>query len=79
MSRNEDRKRYDQTDIDARNHKLSHIRARVAHVFDAWEKVIGKSIRCVGLVRTKAQITVQAIVVTLRRWVTLDGQGASAA
>jgi IS5 family transposase len=40
--------------------------------------VIGKSIRCVGLVRARAQITLQAVVVNLRRWVTLDTRGASA-
>ena len=79
VHRNDDRKRYDQTDIHARNQKLSRIRARVEHVFGAWEQVIGKSIRCVGLVRATAQITLQAIVVNLRRWVTLDAQGASAA
>lgn len=79
VARNDDRKRYDQTDIHARNHKLSRIRARVEHVFGAWEKVIGKSIRCIGLKRATAQITMQAIVVNLRRWVTLDAQGASAA
>ena len=79
VARNDDRKRYDQTDIHARNRKLSRIRARVEHVFGAWEKVIGKSIRCVGLVRATAQIAMQAIVVNLRRWVTLDAQGASAA
>ena len=79
VARNDDRKRYDQTDIHARNHKLSRIRARVEHVFGAWEKVIAKSIRCVGPARAKAQITMQTIVVNLRRWVTLDGEGASAA
>ena len=79
VARNDDRKRYYQTDIHAHKHKLSRIRARVAYVFGAWEKVIAKSIRCVGLVRAKAQITMQAIVVNLRRWVTLDGEGASAA
>ena len=79
VARNDDRKRYDQTDIHARNRKLSRIRARVEHVFGAWEKVIGKSIRCLGLVRATAQITMQAIVVNLRRWVTLDARGASAA
>ena len=79
VARNDDRKRYGQTDIHARNHKLSRIRSRVDYVFGAWQKVIGKSIRCAGLVRAKAQITMQAIVVNLRRWVTLDAQGASAA
>ena len=61
------------------SYKLSRIRARVEHVFGAWEKVIGKSIRCIGLVRATVQITLQAIVIKLRRWVTLDAQGASAA
>jgi IS5 family transposase len=79
VARNDDRKRHDQTEIHTRNWKLARIRARVEHVFGAWEKVIGKSIRCIGLVRAKAQITMQAIVVNLRRWVTLDAQGVSAA
>ena len=35
VARNDDRKRCDQTDIRARNHKLSRIRARVEHVFGA--------------------------------------------
>jgi transposase, IS5 family len=78
VARNDDRKRYDQTDLHARNRKLARIRARVEHVFGAWEQVIGKSIRCVGLVRATAQITLQAVVVNLRRWVTLDTRGASA-
>jgi IS5 family transposase len=78
VARNDDRKRFDQTDIHARNHKLSRIRSRVEHVFGAWEKVIGKSIRCIGLVRATVQITIQATVVNLRRWVTLNAQGASA-
>ena len=79
VARNDDRKRYDQTAIHARNYQLSRIRGRVEHVFGVWEKVIGKSIRCVGLVRATAQITMQAIVVNLRRWVTIDTQAASAA
>ena len=79
IARNDARKRYDQTAIHTRNRKLSRIRARVEHVFGAWEKVIGKSIRCVGLVRATAQITIQAIVVNLRRWVTIDAQRGSVA
>lgn len=79
IARNADRKRYDQTAIHTRNQKLSRIRARVEHVFGAWEQVIGKSIRCVGLTRAKAQIAVQAMVVNLRRWVTLDARSVSAA
>ena len=62
-----------------RNYKLSRIRARVEHVFGAWEKVIGKSIRCIDLVRATAQITLQAIVINQRRWMTLDARGASVA
>jgi transposase, IS5 family len=79
IARNDDRQCYDQTDIHARNQQLARIRSRVEHVFGAWEKVIGKSIRCIGLVRATAQITIQAVVVNLRRWVTLDAQGACGA
>lgn len=79
IARKDDRKRFDQTDIHARNRRLSRIRARVEHIFGAWEQVIGKSIRCIGLVRATSQITVQAVVVNLRRWVTLSARGASCA
>lgn len=79
VARNDDRKKCDQTGIHARNKKLSRIRARVEHVFGAWEKVIGKSIRCIGQVRATAHITLQAVTVNLRRWVSLDAQGACAA
>ena len=79
IARNDARKRYDQTAIHTRNRKLSRIRARVEHVFGAWEKVIGKSIPCVGLVRATAQITIQAIVVNLRRWVSIDAQSGAVA
>ena len=78
IARKDDRKQYDQSAIHTRNRKLSRIRARVEHVFGGWEKTIGKSIRCIGLIRAQAQITVQALVYNLRRWVTLDTRGASA-
>ena len=78
IARKDDRKQYDQSAIHTRNRKLSRIRTRVEHVFGGWEKTIGKSIRCIGLIRAKAQITVQALVYNLRRWVTLDTRGASA-
>ena len=79
IARNDDRKRYDQTDIHQRNKRLAKIRGRVEHVFGGWEKTMGKHIRCVGLIRAKAAITLQALVYNLRRWVTLDSRGASAA
>lgn len=79
VARKDDAKRFDQTQIHGRNKKLSRIRARVEHVFGAWEKVIGKSIRCIGQVRATAQITWQATVVNLRRWVSLDARDGSAA
>ena len=76
---NDDRKRYDQTDIHQRNKRLAKIRGRVEHVFGGWEKTMGKHIRCIGLVRATTMITLQALVYNLRRWVTLDSRGASAA
>ena len=77
IARKDDRQRYDQTAIHARNNRISRIRARVEHIFGAWTQVIGKSIRCIGLTRATSQITWQAVVVNLRRWVSIDGKGAS--
>ena len=79
VARKDDANRFDQTDIHERNQKLSRIRARVEHVFGAWEKTMGKTIRTIGHVRAVAQITIQATVYNLRRWVTLDGKGACGA
>ena len=79
VARKDDASRFDQTDLHQRNQKLSRIRARVEHVFGAWEKTMGKTIRTIGEVRANAQITIQATVYNLRRWVTLDGKGACAA
>ncbi len=79
VARKDDPNRYDQTEIHERNQRLSKIRARVEHVFGGWEKTMGKSIRCVGLTRATSQITIQALVYNLRRWVTLDRRGACAA
>jgi transposase, IS5 family len=79
ISRKDDRKRFDQTEIHARNKRLGRIRARVEHIFGAWQQVIGKSIRCIGLVRATSQITMQAVVVNLRRWVTLNAQSGACA
>lgn len=76
VARRDDVNRFDQTELHQRNQKLSRIRARVEHVFGAWEKTMGKFIRCIGAVRAAAQITIQATVYNLRRWVTLDGRGA---
>ena len=78
IARNDDRKRYDQTDIHQRSQRLAKIRGRVEHVLGGWEKTMGKHIRCVGLVRATAAIMLQALVYNLRRWVTLDSRGASA-
>jgi IS5 family transposase len=78
VARKDDAKRFDQTDLHRRNQKLARIRARVEHVFGAWEKTMGKTIRTIGGVRATAQITIQATVYNLRRWVTLNGKGACA-
>jgi transposase, IS5 family len=79
VSRKDDARRYDQTDNEARNKRLSKVRARVEHVFGGWEKIMGKRLRVIGATRAKAMIELQATVYNLRRWVTLDGRGASAA
>jgi IS5 family transposase len=83
VSRKDDAQRYDNTDNQARNKRLSHTRARVEHVFGAWEKTMGKRLRCIGKLRAASMMTLQAVVYNLRRWVTLDatigGRGASAA
>jgi len=79
VARKDDPNRYDQTATHERNKRLSKIRARVEHVFGGWEKTMGKSIRCIGLTRARSQITIQALVYNLRRWVTLDRRGACAA
>lgn len=76
--RKDDANRFDQTNVHQRNQQLARIRARVEHVFGSWEKMMGKTIRTIGGVRAAAQITVQATVYNLRRWVTLDGKGACA-
>jgi len=77
IMRNDDRQRYDQSAIRKRNQRLSKIRSRVEHVFGAWEKVIGKKVRCIGLLRAATQITLQAVVYNLRRWVSLAGKNPS--
>lgn len=78
IMRKDDRQRYDQSKIRKRNQLLSKVRVRVEHIFGSWEKVIGKKVRCVGLTRANAQITVQAVVYNLRRWVSLAGINPSA-
>ena len=75
IARNDDRKLGDQSAIHGRNKRLARIRGRVEHVFGCWEKLSGKAIRCIGLIRARAQITVQVTVYNLRRWVTLHAQG----
>ena len=75
MARKDDAKRFDQTNVHQRNQQLARIRTRVEHVFGSWEKTMGKTIRTIGGVRAAAQITVQATVYDLRRWVTLMAKG----
>ncbi|AMS31271.1 hypothetical protein AEM42_11185 [Betaproteobacteria bacterium UKL13-2] len=83
VARKDDAQRYDQTDNQKRNKRLSRIRARVEHVFGGWEKTMGKRLRSIGETRAKSMIVVQATVYNLRRWITLDaridGRGASTA
>lgn len=77
IMRKDDRQRYDQSKNKKRNQLLSKVRVRVEHVFGTWEKVIGKKVRCVGLTRANAQITLQALVYNLRRWVSIAGKNPS--
>ena len=79
VARKDDPNRYDQTEIHERNKALSRIRARVEHVFGDWAQSSGKTLRCIGKVRAKAQIILRACVYNLRRWVTLDRKGACSA
>jgi IS5 family transposase len=83
VARKDDAQRYDQTDNQKRNKRLSRIRARVEHVFGGWENTMGKRLRSIGETRAKSMIVVQATVYNLRRWITLDaridGRGASTA
>ncbi len=60
--RKDDSNRYDQSSIRRRNQLLSKVRARVEHIFGAWSQRGGKAVRCIGLLRAKAQITVVASV-----------------
>jgi transposase, IS5 family len=79
VSRKDDAQRYDQTDNQTRNKRLSKIRARVEHIFGGWEQTMGKRLRVIGATRAKSMIIVQATVYNIRRWVTLDGRGACVA
>ncbi len=79
VARKDDPTRYDQTEIHDRNKALSKIRARVEHIFGDWWQSSGKTLRCIGNVRAKAQIILRACVYNLRRWVTLDRRGACSA
>ena len=73
IMRKDDRQRYDQSKIKKRNQLLSKVRSRVEHIFGSWEKVIGKKVRCIGLIRANSHIIMQAVVYNLRRWVSLEG------
>jgi IS5 family transposase len=79
----DDAQRYDQTDNQRRNQKLSRIRAKLEHVFGGWQKTMGKRLRSIGETRAKSMIVVQWTVYNLGRWVTLDAgigeRGASTA
>ena len=79
VARKDDPTRHDQSEIHARNKTLSKIRARVEHVFGDWWQSSGKTLRCIGKVRAKAQTILRACVYNLRRWVTLDRRGACSA
>ena len=76
VARKDDPNRCDQSGIHKRNHALSRIRSRVEHIFGDWAQSSGKTLRCIGKVRAKAQIIIRACVYNLRRWVTLDRRGA---
>lgn len=79
VQRKDDPNRCDQTEIHERNRTLSRIRSRVEHVFGDWAQSSGKTLRCIGKVRAKAQTILRACVYNLRRWVTLDRRGACGA
>jgi IS5 family transposase len=77
IARKDDRLRYDQSEIHKRNARLSRVRSRVEHVFGAWQKTMGKTVRCIGQQRAQSAVVLQAMVYNLRRWVSIEGMGAS--
>lgn len=79
IARKDDPNRCDQSQIHARNRKLSTIRARVEHVFGDIDQSSGKTLRCIGIVRATAQTILKAVVYNLRRWMFLDRKAACSA
>lgn len=77
VARKDDPNRCDQTELHARNKRLAKIRARVEHVFGDWQQSSGKTLRCIGHVRAKAQTIIRACVYNLRRWLFIGRKGAS--
>jgi IS5 family transposase len=60
------------------NAKKSAVRARVEHVFAYQKKVMGMTIRTIGLARAKATITLANMGYNMRRWCWLEGRNAPA-
>lgn len=76
VQRQDDPKCHDQSEIYERNRILSKIRACVEHVFGDWAQSSGKTLRCIGKVRAKAQTNIRACAYHLRRWKFLVSRGA---
>jgi hypothetical protein len=62
-----------------RNRNLCRIRSRVEHVFGDWAQSSGKTLRCIGKVRAKAQTILRACGYNWRPWVMLYRSGACGA
>lgn len=60
------------------NTTRSRVRAHVEHVFATEKLRMGMVIRCVGLVRATARITLANLAYNMRRLVRLDGKAVAA-
>lgn len=59
-----------------RNRDISHIRARVEHVFGRMTYCMGGlSVRCIGLARAKCQITLRDLAYNIQRYATMVKYG----
>jgi transposase, IS5 family len=60
------------------NATRARVRSLVEHVFAAEKRRMGLVVRCIGLARAKARITLANLAYNMRRLVWLDGRGAPA-
>ena len=60
------------------NGKKPAVRARAGHVFACQKRVMGMTIRTIGLARARAAITLASMGCNMRRWCRLEGRNAPA-